>query len=349
MDRFEIRLDSFYELEFSFTDSLRIYLPIDGSINVLVNSEIRTINKGEMLILNPYEVVLIYPDKNNLDNLLFKIDVSFNFLRSNKLDNVYYQNQIYNERVDNFLLSSVDDLYELNKKGDLRTEKLLLAVLKKLSEDKYIRSNKSSLSPKETRLVGDYKELFDEDEAFIDTGLKELASIFNTSTSYFSNIFKDVTGFTLSKFKQIVKIKKSADMLLSLDKTIDEISYIVGYQTPKSLYDIYKSNIGMLPSEYKLVYGDRKRYENLEDSPSYRNFKSYSKNLSYDDIYKKYPRYNTYKIENQEKIHDFTYKGIKIYDLSILGVDYFNNIKDINKNVGIKYLAIKVFIDKSNP
>lgn len=140
MDEFQIKLDSFYELEFSFTDSLRIYLPIHGSINVLVNSEVKTIDKEEMLIVNPYEAVLIYPDRKNLENLLFKIEVSNNFLSSNRLDNIYYQNKVYNERVDNFLLSSVDELYNLSKKEDLRTEKLLFAVLNKLKDDKYIRA-----------------------------------------------------------------------------------------------------------------------------------------------------------------------------------------------------------------
>ena len=59
--------------------------------------------------------------------------------------------------------------------------------------------------------------------------LDELAKRFYISKSYLSRIFKEVTGFTVSEYINIQRIKKAKDLLLTTDFSITKISDCLGY------------------------------------------------------------------------------------------------------------------------
>ncbi|SKA98768.1 two-component system, response regulator YesN [Caloramator quimbayensis] len=99
--------------------------------------------------------------------------------------------------------------------------------------------------------------LFKEVEKYIVENLKEdidmekTAKRFNISSSYFSRIFKDVLGYNFSDYINMIRIKKSKELLKEGILTIKEICYEVGYSDPNYFSKVFKKYEGVTPSEYK--------------------------------------------------------------------------------------------------
>ncbi len=80
--------------------------------------------------------------------------------------------------------------------------------------------------------------------------LDELSSVFFTSKSYLVKHFKLETGKTIVEYLNDIRIERAKLLLVTSGKSIEEISYSVGYESPKYFTRIFKSIVGMSPSAF---------------------------------------------------------------------------------------------------
>lgn len=80
--------------------------------------------------------------------------------------------------------------------------------------------------------------------------LDELSSVFFTSNSYLVKHFKLETGKTIVEYLNDIRIERAKLLLVTSGKSIEEISYSVGYESPKYFARIFKSIVGMSPSAF---------------------------------------------------------------------------------------------------
>lgn len=71
------------------------------------------------------------------------------------------------------------------------------------------------------------------------------------SRTVFFKKLKSLTGLAPVQFIREVKIRYAAQLIISHDYTIKEISYIVGIADPKYFTRWFKSIIGVTPSQYR--------------------------------------------------------------------------------------------------
>lgn len=71
------------------------------------------------------------------------------------------------------------------------------------------------------------------------------------SPKYFSRLFKQKTGQTLTAFLQRERIKKACHLLQSTDLTIQEIIYRCGYRDSKFFYQLFRKTTGLTPAGYR--------------------------------------------------------------------------------------------------
>lgn len=71
------------------------------------------------------------------------------------------------------------------------------------------------------------------------------------SPNYFGDLIKKETGKTAQEYIQDKIISLAKDLILSTDKTINEISYELGYQYSQHFNRIFKKNVGKTPNEYR--------------------------------------------------------------------------------------------------
>ena len=71
------------------------------------------------------------------------------------------------------------------------------------------------------------------------------------SPNYFGDLVKKETGKTAQEYIQDKIITLAKEMILSTDKTINEISFELGYQYSQHFNRIFKKNVGQTPNEYR--------------------------------------------------------------------------------------------------
>jgi len=81
--------------------------------------------------------------------------------------------------------------------------------------------------------------------------LDELAKQFYISSFYLSRMFKEVTGFTLSDYITLTRIKEAQRLLRESQKTISEISEMVGYENFSHFGKMFKKLSSNSPREYR--------------------------------------------------------------------------------------------------
>ena len=79
----------------------------------------------------------------------------------------------------------------------------------------------------------------------------ELAAQYYLSASYFSRIFKEITGTTLVAKLQTIRVEKACELLETTTRTVTEIAYDVGYQDMKYFYELFRRQKGISPKQYR--------------------------------------------------------------------------------------------------
>ncbi len=81
--------------------------------------------------------------------------------------------------------------------------------------------------------------------------LSLLSKEFMISGKYLSSIFKKTTGMNLKRYINMVRVKKAAIMLEQTEISIQDVSYLCGYNDCSYFTKIFKQLLGITPSEYR--------------------------------------------------------------------------------------------------
>lgn len=81
--------------------------------------------------------------------------------------------------------------------------------------------------------------------------LVDLARKTFISKNYFCQLFKEITGMTVSQYTQQMRIEEAIKLIRDTDMSMSEIAYEVGYSDYKAFYVIFKKLNGISPNEFK--------------------------------------------------------------------------------------------------
>ncbi|MCT4637647.1 MAG: helix-turn-helix domain-containing protein [Bacteroidales bacterium] len=84
----------------------------------------------------------------------------------------------------------------------------------------------------------------------------DLASLANMTLRTFERNFKKYTGDTPSVYIRKVKIEKAKRLLETETIGVEQVCYEVGYSDFASFRKVFKKIVGIIPSEYKKIYGN---------------------------------------------------------------------------------------------
>lgn len=83
----------------------------------------------------------------------------------------------------------------------------------------------------------------------------EVAAHVNLSENYFTALFKERTGENFSNYVLERKLDQAREMLRASDRSIAEISDLLGYEDYRSFNRAFKKATGQTPSEYRTGFG----------------------------------------------------------------------------------------------
>lgn len=84
-----------------------------------------------------------------------------------------------------------------------------------------------------------------------DTSLKFLAEKFFISTSYFSKIFKEISGNTFTDYLNGIRVKEAQRLMYETNLSIAQIAKKTGFNSSTHFGRIFKKHIGISPLSYK--------------------------------------------------------------------------------------------------
>ncbi len=125
---------------------------------------------------------------------------------------------------------------------------LLWSILAELLFNTAISGTDSAPNPIESTII------FMEKNLNLDLTLEELATKAGYSPSHFSAIFKEETGESPITFFINLKMQLACEYLKQTSKSVKEISYILGYSNQYYFSRLFKTHIGLSPSDYRVQF-----------------------------------------------------------------------------------------------
>ena len=156
------------------------------------------------------------------------------------------------------LFGKLNDIYQLAPKTDpmrnlvIHQKFIEFLILLFLNQDANIYSNEAKMSSSESKVyaVASYIHAHYQD----DLSLEGLAQQFGISSSYLSHRFKDVTGFSVTDYVQMTRIRNAQALLINTKIPITEISEPCGFNCFSQFNRVFRKHIGMSPSTYRKKY-----------------------------------------------------------------------------------------------
>ena len=120
--------------------------------------------------------------------------------------------------------------------------------------DYLTRTYSYRFSENETKIY--QKNLFEAVTKYMQNNLtnvtvEDLAKEFCFHPNYFNNLIKKQSGQTYSAYLIQLRINKAKDLLESTDLSVEEISWLVGYNNKGFFYKRFYEDVGMSPTKYR--------------------------------------------------------------------------------------------------
>ena len=145
----------------------------------------------------------------------------------------------------NFLITQISTLLN-NRKRERE------AFLKK----PFLGTQQISMSKSDELFVTKIIQLILENISEADFGVERLAELSYLSRASLLRKIKGLSGLTPSEFIKAIKLKRAAELILSRDYQVNEVSYLVGISSPSYFIKLFQKQFGVTPKDYLKMKGE---------------------------------------------------------------------------------------------
>ena len=159
---------------------------------------------------------------------------------------VEIQNRLYRRLNDIFLLAEQSDPMR-NLAIHIKFVDFLTLLYMNLGNNRY--ANQTDMTPMEEKIysVASYIHAHYADDLSLDF----FAQKFYISNYYLSHQFKEVTGFTLTDYIQMTRVRNVQSLLINTQIPITEAAARCGFSSFSQFNRVFRKHIGTSPSEYR--------------------------------------------------------------------------------------------------
>lgn len=345
--RRSVAIEHIVKRDFSVMDQLELLFVLEGQLKLIVNGNNRTVQTGEIFIINQGDLVSIPEEKKNRtlsiiieDNLYDRKIPSFQL---NQPLSFIYMKEAYEQIAKTIAAVYVETLY-----GRDGYSYMIESYLKKIYGllVRYIPVSKSLDDSLSGEASGKIKEVMNYiNENYCEKmQLDELADIFYVNKYYLSHLFKEQLGITIGNYIKEVRLSHSEKDLLGSNEKLMAIALQNGFPNAKALTQAFKEKHGMTPSDY------RKR-----EPKGPTNYDSDPKNLEVDsevlaqfieeeDI-QAVQQYNIKRIEKQVNMNKVSTRNEKRDYVMKLKPDNFDKLDGLREFSENHYIGIGDIFD----
>ncbi|MGN0779132.1 MAG: helix-turn-helix domain-containing protein [Aristaeellaceae bacterium] len=154
--------------------------------------------------------------------------------------------QLYHALNEIFLLADkTDPLRDLSIHG--RFIDFLTLLYHHQADNQYVNQSEMTAAARKIYAVAGYIHAHYAE----DLSLEELSQRFYVSSCYLSHQFKDVTGFTLTHYIQMTRLRNVQSLLINTDMPITEAAMNCGFTSFSQFNRVFRQHIGVTPTQYR--------------------------------------------------------------------------------------------------
>ncbi len=249
-------------------EEMEIIYVIEGKIRLTIQSNEYTVSKNEIALIHPQSIHAIRQVSEThaiYFNILFRFSMlsggSENICRKKYLDPIYERNLIMPEYIDlsnplrNELEPVIKSLTDLNWPYGDKNELLIKA---RLLEIMHIIKNNCTKAEDIEKTESDFFRKLKKSLLFIETNysdhitVAQAAEMSNFSESYFSKIFRQLTGSSFTQYLKDFRLERAAEKIRNTNARISEIAFSVGFNNLSYFTRSFKDKYKMTPKAFQI-------------------------------------------------------------------------------------------------
>lgn len=215
-----------------------------------------SIKSGTLIVLHPG---MWHRYKPNINTGWTEYYIGFNgeFLET-LLDNRFFnpENPVYQIGFDDSILQLYKDvikIVEAEKQGFQSVAAgIVIQILARLRQ----HTLKAGLKNKPLEKIINKARIIMRENLDGNLNMEDVALKLNTGYSLFRKEFKKYTGMSPGQYHLQLRIREAQNLISNSDKTIKEIAYLTGFESPYYFSRIYKKVTGEAPSKMRGIKGE---------------------------------------------------------------------------------------------
>lgn len=364
----KISVNHIIEHPLHWHDAIEIIYVLEGSVNLSISYEEFLLKENDIAILNIDDVHSLHETTEENKILFFHIDRKFFQKYYKDFKYIFFVPYISRGKKKNIgkidmLLKYVGEIvWEFNERIEgypLQIDGTLKHLLFFLvNHFEYVRFEADNLKISEIQIER-YQRLatFLFKNYMNKISLQEFADEEHLSMYYLSHYIKDNTGYSFQELVNSIRADVSILLLLGTDKTISEISLECGFSDSKYFNKYFKRYFNSSPSEFRKKHKiENHKLQEMKKVEEFHISTSLEKLAPYIVKNKRQKEYTNNKVEMLSIDISSKSKGFYPYWKDCiclssakytLAASYQNYLKEIQKDIGFKYIRVfRIFDDE---
>lgn len=239
-----------------------IYFFHKGQATYLINNYVYDLEPGDMLIFNGEYLHQVNPGKG--EYIRTYINFHLHYLE-NILSKHIYENMIHLFESRNGILIrwSMEELIQLeqicsqieeeNLKEEVGHDSMIHTYLSQLLIRIYRKIKGVHINVENNQKKNHVHKILEyiNENYMNEINLDLISEAVHLNKYYMSHCFKEITGFTINKYLAQRRIEEAKKLLLSTEKSINQISAEIGLSSPGQLSRLFKQYENMSPQEFR--------------------------------------------------------------------------------------------------
>ncbi len=236
-------------------EECELYLLTEGTCTYLIDDEMYTITKGDLVIVPMHTLHRTIYNPNDIHTrMLCSLPLELMprnlYALISKSQYVYRCGDRFDEILD--ILKKIDANYRLNDKfavdAIIANVTILFVML--------LRENNNMLVPAKTDLFSSRVIDFIIDNYNKNISLESAARSLYVTPSQLLRTFKKETKFTFWEYLLLYRIEKAKEFLRTTNKSVKEISHMCGFNDPNYFSTAFKKHTGYVPRDFRKESAD---------------------------------------------------------------------------------------------
>ena len=251
-------------------EEMEIIYVIEGNINITIQNNEYTVHKNEIALIAPESIHSIR-QHNDEPAVYFNILFRFSMLSGGEeaickkkyLDPIYERKFIMPEYLDDSnpikseLEPLINNLTDINWPDGNKNELLIKA---RLLEIMHIIKNHCKKAQGDEKNANEVNRKIKKSLIYLETNYHEnitiaqIAKVSNFSESYFSKLFRQLTGSSFTRYLKDYRLERAAQMLRNSDSRVSNVAFLVGFNNLSYFTRAFKTKYKINPKAYKEKY-----------------------------------------------------------------------------------------------